>query len=192
MRSGYHELVWYLPTNDARVAVKLIIGRKVNYPSQGPCLIGPVVKRMVAGRSVDFYQLTILDDSGGELFIPVANAGTSGLRMLMKRTDIPTLLARLSQSATSAKDWKQRARENLRRLGSGSAIDLVDVVEPLTELSEKKELSFRETWMLKKARRLLVSEISEVMRETRTAAVDQIGQALKEPRTPEVYLTQTP
>lgn len=170
--------------------MKLVVGRKVNYPSQGPCLIGPVVKRMVAGRSVDFYQLTILDDSGGKLFIPVAKAGTSGLRVLMKRTDIPRLLARLTQSATSAKDWKQRARDNLRRLASGLAIDLVEVVESLTELSEKKELSFRETWMLNKARRLLVSEISEVMRETRTAVDEQVSEALKEPRTPQLHLTQ--
>jgi CarD family transcriptional regulator len=88
-------------------------------------------------------------------------------------------LAHLKQSETPAKDWKQRARDNSRRLTSGSAMDLVEVIGSLTELSETKQLSFRESGMLNKARRLLVTEISEVLKETRAAADNQVGEALK-------------
>lgn len=166
--------------------MRLTLGAKVNYPSQGPCLIGPVIEKVVDGRSVKFYQLAILDEGGGKVFVPVAGVKTIGLRLLLKRDEIPGLLARLKESITPVRDWKERARDNTRRLSSGSAFDLVEVVGSLTELRETKELSVRERWMLDKARRLLVTEISEVLKETRRAADDQVGEALKGPWVPRV------
>lgn len=132
---------------------------------------------------VNFYQLALLDESGGELFVPVDKAQSSGLRKLLKRSEIPKLLGQLKQTVTIAKDWKQRANENTKRLSSGSAFDLAEVVESLTALGDTKELSFREQRMLDKARRLLVCEISEVMSETLSAVEEQVNQALKAPRT---------
>src|SRR5262245_64533149 len=71
--------------------VILTSGNKVVYPSQGPCLIGPVVKKVIDGRTINFYQLALLDDSGGELFVPVDKAQTIGIRPLLNRSDIPKL-----------------------------------------------------------------------------------------------------
>ena len=62
---------------------------------------------------------------------------------------------------------------------SGSAFDLAEVVESLTELSTRKSLSFRESWTLERAKRLLVCEISEVTGETKSAAEEKVEQALK-------------
>ena len=172
--------------------MRLAVGSKVTYPSLGPCIIGAVVNKMVAGRSVNFYQLTLLDESGGELFVPVDKAQSSGLRLLLKRSEIPKLLGQLKQTVTTAKDWKQRANENTKRLLSGSAFDLAEVVESLTALGDTKELSFREERMLDKARKLLVCEISEVMSETRSAAEEQVDQALKARKTVSVSETPNP
>jgi len=47
------------------------IGNKVVYPSQGPCLIGAVDDKVVGGRPTSFYRLTLLDDSGDAVFVPV-------------------------------------------------------------------------------------------------------------------------
>lgn len=157
----------------------LKIGTKVNYPSQGPCLIGSVVSKEVAGEPVNFYQLALLDGSGGELFVPVEKAHSLGLRHLLHRFDIPDLLARLNMTCTIAKDWKQRAHDNQKRMSSGSAFDLAEIVESLTDLGEKKSLSFRENWMLERAKKLLICEISEVLGETKSAVEEQIDLALK-------------
>jgi RNA polymerase-interacting CarD/CdnL/TRCF family regulator len=46
-------------------------------------------------------------------------------------------------------------------------------------LSERKDLSFHESRMLGKARKLLVDEIAVVLRETKSAAEELIDQALK-------------
>jgi RNA polymerase-interacting CarD/CdnL/TRCF family regulator len=158
--------------------MKLTIGSKVIYPAQGPCLIGPIVRKEVAGQPVKFYQLSLLNENGGELFVPVEKAQTIGLRLLLKRSEIPRLLRQLKQTVSSAKDWKERAKENALRLASGSAFDLAEIVESLTARSTTKELSFPERRLLEKARTLLVGEIAEVMQETRSAAEQQIDRAL--------------
>lgn len=157
----------------------LTIGSKVVYPCQGPCLVGAVIERAVAGEPKSFYHLIVLSDSGGELFVPADKAQAIGIRPLMKRSEIPKLLGQLIKTASAAKDWKQRANDILKLFTSGSAFDLAEIVGSLTELGEKKALSLRESWTLMRARRLLVCEISEVMKETKTAAEEQVDQALK-------------
>ena len=167
------------------------VGSKVMYPSQGPCLIGSVVEKEVAGSPMSFYHLMLLDGSGGELFVPVEKVKDLGLRPLLNRSEIPRLMSQLTESVEIVKDWKQRAQDNLKLLTSGSAFDLAEVVESLTKLNESKSLSFRENWMLEKAKRLLVCEVSEVLGETKIAAEEQVDHALnmrKMPKTDTVSL----
>src|SRR4051794_16893899 len=148
-------------------------GNKVVYPSRGPCLIGPVVGKMIGGKATKFYQLAPLDDSSGEVFVPVENLYDLKVRSLVNRSDIPKLLDRLktksalSKEVVLAKNWRQRNVDNLKVFSSGSAFELADVVEALTELSDTKPLSVHQRDTLSRARRLLTCEISEVMGETK-------------------------
>ena len=155
------------------------VGNKVIYPCQGPCLIGAVVKRTVDGGPMMFYQLIILNDGGGKMFVPVDNVEAVGIRPLLGKTEIPKLLDRLRQSAQASDDRKQRTRDNLTLLASGSAFDLAEIVESLTELSETKKLSFGDHKTLDRAKALLVSEISEVIQETKEEAEQQVDMDLK-------------
>ncbi len=157
----------------------LTVGSMVVYPCQGPCLVGAVVERSVAGEPRSFYHLIVLDDSGGELFVPVDKVQTIGIRPLVKRSDVPKLLGQLMKTSELARDWKQRANDILRLFTSGSAFNLAEIVGSLTELSKTKALSPRESRMLVRARELLVCEISEVMGETKSAAEEQMDQALR-------------
>lgn len=155
------------------------VGSKVIYPSQGPCVVDSIVNREVSGNPVSFYRLMLLDDSGGELLVPVERVKAIGLRDLLKKAEIPKLLGQLAISGQTAKTWKQRIQDNMKLLMSGSAFDLAEVVESLTKLNENKSLSFRESWMLEKAKKLLVCEVSEVLGETKIAAEEKINYALK-------------
>ena len=157
----------------------LTVGNKVIYPCQGPCLIGAVVKRTVDGGSVMFYQLIVLNDGGGKMFVPVDNVEAVGIRPLLGKTEIPKLLDRLRQSAQTSDDHRQRTRDNLKLLATGSAFDLAEIVESLTELSETKRLSSGDIKTLDRAKGLLVSEISEVIEETKEEAAQQVDLALK-------------
>jgi CarD family transcriptional regulator, regulator of rRNA transcription len=156
----------------------LKLGNKVVYPYQGPCLIGAVVKKVISGRPTNFYHLALLDGSGGELFIPVDKISGVGIRQLMARSEIPKLLGLLRKPAATATNWKQRAIDNFKLLTSGSAFDLAEVVESLTELNETRLLSPRDRQTLDRARRILICEIAEVTGETKGAAEEEVDRAL--------------
>jgi CarD family transcriptional regulator, regulator of rRNA transcription len=158
--------------------VMLAVGNKVNYPCHGPCLISSVTERIVGDRPMTFYQLLVLNDGGLKLFIPVEKLRTVGLRPLLSKADIPKLLNRLTLPSKPAVDRKQRVRDNLKLLASGSAFDLAEIVESLNELLETSALSFGERSTLDRAKRLLICEISEVMDQTKEEAEEQVDRAL--------------
>ena len=163
----------------------LNIGEKIIYPSHGPCLIGAVVNKLVGGKSSPYYQLEPLEDSGGELFIPVDKVGGLGIRRLLQRSEIPKLLSRLSHKTKSitlpntSRNWKQRTIDNSRLMASGSAFDLAEIVQSLTELNETKALAPHDRQILERAKRLLVCEIAEVLGKTKIAAEEQVDSALQ-------------
>src|SRR5262245_7314008 len=117
--------------------VILTTGDKVIYPTQGPCLIGPVIQKVIDGNPISFYQLALLDDSGGELLVPVDKVQALGIRPLLNKSDIPKVLGLLKEPPGADKDWQRRAIDNFKLLTSGSAFDLAEVVKSLTRLSEK-------------------------------------------------------
>ena len=157
----------------------LDIGNKVVYPCQGPCRISSVIEKVIGDKPKSFYHLALLDDSGGELFVPVDGIQAVGIRMLLKKSEIPALINRLTMKAEISKERKQRAKDILKRFTSGSVFDLAEIVESLTELGKAKSLSLREDWTLVRSRKLLICEISQVMGETKTAAEVRVNQALE-------------
>jgi len=161
-----------------RFDLLLTVGDKVVYPSQGPCLIGAIVKKVVDGRVMSFYPLAQLGDTAGELFVPVDKVGIMGVRLLIEKSEIPKLLDHLKKPVEAARNWQRRTMDNIRLLASGSAFDLAEIVESLTALSKTKSLLPRDSLMLGRAKKLLVCEISEVMGETKSAAEEQIDRAL--------------
>jgi RNA polymerase-interacting CarD/CdnL/TRCF family regulator len=142
-------------------------------------LIDQVVDKVVDGRPMRFYHLAILDERGGNLFVPTDKVEALGIRRLLDRSQIPKLFGHLKKAAAPATRWQQRAIENSKLLTSGSPFDLAAVVQSLTELNETKALSPRERQTLDRAKKFLICEISEVMGETRSAAEEFIDQALK-------------
>lgn len=157
----------------------LSVGEKIIYPSHGPCLIGAVVNKLIGGTSTAFYRLAPLEASGGELYIPVDKIRGLGIRQLLGRSEIPKLLSHLKTEAVKAKNWKQRAMDNSKLLASGSAFDLAEIVESLTELSETRALAPHDRQTLERAKKLLVCEIAEVLGETKSAAEEQVDKALQ-------------
>lgn len=153
-------------------------GKTVIYPGQGPCRIDRVVKTPVNGTVVSFYHLIVLDESGGELFIPVSKARAIGIRSLITKSEIPALLGHLRKSVKASDNWRQRATDNARLLNSGAPLDLVRIVASLTELSETRSLTLGEVQTLGKARKLLVCEISAVIGEAKIAVEQKLDQSL--------------
>jgi len=156
----------------------LAIGNKVIYPSHGPCLVSSIVNKVVGESSMTFYQLLVLNDGRGTLLVPVEKAESIGIRPLLNKPEIPKLLEKLKRPSRASTDRKQRVRDNLKLLLSGSAFDLAEIVESLTELIDTKSLSFGERGTLDRAKRLLICEIAEVTGETKEEVEEQVDRAL--------------
>jgi len=154
-------------------------GSKAIYPGQGPCQISRITKRVVDGRLLTFYHLIVLDESRCELLIPVEKARDIGVRLLMKTSEIPQLLDHLKVGARAADNWKQRTHDNAKLFTSGSPFDLAEIVGSLTALSDLRTLTLGDSGTLRKARSLLISEISEVTGVTKEMAEEQLDEALR-------------
>lgn len=157
----------------------LTTGSKIVYPSQGPCLIGSIVERIIGEQPRRFYQLLVLNECGGDLFVPVEKIEAVGIRLLLNVTEIPKLLEHLNLPATVADNHRQRGLHILKLFASGSAFDLAEIVGSLTELNNTKPLSFGENKTLEKAKGLLICEMAEVTGTTREAVKQQIETALE-------------
>ena len=158
--------------------MNLTIGSRVVYPGQGPCRIDQVISKLVDGKTVSFYRLSVLDDGGAELFVPVNKAKLVGLRLLVSLKEVSRILKTLVEEANFADGWKERASDNVRLFKSGSAFDLALLLKSLTEMSARKSLSTGECKMLLKARSLLVREICEVTGDTGQHVEQRIDNAL--------------
>jgi RNA polymerase-interacting CarD/CdnL/TRCF family regulator len=173
------------PHPGKKVRMKLTVGEKVYYPGRGPCLVGAIVQKVVCGMSASFYQLTLLDGSGAELFVPVGNFGDLHVRSLLNRSEIPKLLRRLKpgaglpKEAPTTKNWRQRELDHSKLFNSGSTFDLADMIESLTQLKITKTLSLQDRDTLYRARQLLIGEISAVMDESRSEAEARIDSVLE-------------
>ena len=75
-------------------------------------------------------------------------------------------------------NWKGRFKDNSDKMRSGSIYEVADVLKSLTFLAKSKSLSFREKRMLDRAKFLIISEVSEVMRETALAIEEKVDGAL--------------
>jgi RNA polymerase-interacting CarD/CdnL/TRCF family regulator len=157
----------------------LAAGDKAIYPGLGPCRISRIEKRLVDARVQMFYHFIALDGSRGELFIPVEKTGAIGVRLMIKKSEIPEVFSNLQSRAQIADNWKQRASDNSKLFASGTPFDLAKIVASLTELSHTRSLTIGESRTLERAKRLLVCEISEVIGESKPSVEEQIDRALQ-------------
>jgi CarD family transcriptional regulator len=158
--------------------MKLTIGKKIVYPAQGPCIIDSIINRTIGDQQLPFYQLTVLTNASLNLFVPVNKVRQVGIRPLVEREEIPKLLEHLRQPAKEASSWRQRNLYNLQLFAAGSAYDLAEIIESLTELSETKSLAVGEHKTLERARELLICELALVLREAKADAEKLVDEAL--------------
>ncbi len=148
------------------------VGDKVIYPNQGVGVIKDVCLRSIAGRQEQFYLLKITSNNS-TVMIPVANVDHVGLRRLCSDSQLDGLFDILrGQFSTPNPDWKNRYKDNLEKMRTGSIFEVAEVLKNLYFLSYQKSLSFREKKMFDRARQLIVSEIATVKGED----LDQVEQ----------------
>jgi CarD family transcriptional regulator, regulator of rRNA transcription len=136
------------------------IGDKVVYPNHGVGIIEQISSRSV-GSTVEKFYLLHIKASSLKVMVPCQNAGSVGLRRVVRNGEIQKVLDVLSISEGNGNgDWKDRFKENSDRMRTGSLLEVAGVLKSLIALHQAKPLSFREKKMLERARYLLVSELA--------------------------------
>ena len=155
------------------------VGDKVIYPNHGLGIVERVEEKTILGQTLGFFHLRIVANDTTVL-VPVANVDNVGLRKAITDEEVERLFHLLSDGRIdNHQNWKGRFKDNSDKMRSGSIYDVADVLKSLTFLAKSKSLSFREKRMLDRAKFLIISEVSEVMRETAVAIEGRVDRALE-------------
>ena len=155
------------------------VGDKVIYPNHGLGVVERIEEKTILGTTCGFYHLKIVANDTMVL-VPVSNAGEVGLRRAITGVDVERLFGLLEDGQIDDhQNWKGRFKDNSDKMRSGSIFDMADVLKSLTFLARSKSLSFREKRMLDRARALIVTEVSDVIREKSLAVEGRVDRALE-------------
>lgn len=155
------------------------IGDKVIYPNHGLGIVERIEDKTILGTTCGFYHLRILANETTVL-VPVTNVDGVGLRRAISDEEVERLFSLLGDGKIdNHQNWKGRFKDNSDKMRSGSIYDVADVLKSLTFLSRSKSLSFREKRMLDRAKFLVISEVSEVMRLPADAIESRVDTALE-------------
>lgn len=158
--------------------VSFSVGDKVIYPNHGLGVVEKVEEKTILGTTCGFFHLRILSNDTTVL-VPVANVDNVGLRRAIDDEEVERLFGKLGDGKIdNHANWKGRFKDNSDKMRSGSIADMADVLKSLTFLAKSKSLSFREKRMLDRAKSLIVSEVSEVMRVTPGDIEERVEKAL--------------
>src|SRR2546422_10143635 len=155
------------------------VGDKVIYPNHGLGIVERIEEKTILGTTCGFFHLRIVANDTTVL-VPVSNVDGVGLRKAITDEEVERLFFLLSDGKIdNHQNWKGRFKDNSDKMRTGSIYDMADVLKSLTFLSKSKSLSFREKRMLDRAKALIISEISEVIREKALAVEGRADSALE-------------
>jgi CarD family transcriptional regulator len=159
--------------------VNFCVGEKVVYPNQGISVVEAISNRAVpSGEADPVYELRILSNDS-RVFVSQNRAGDVGLRAVVKASEVRRIFDLLGDGRVEPQgNWKGRFKENSDKMRTGSLLEVAAVLKGLTYLSKKKSLSFREKFMLERARFLIVSEIAEVEGKSSDVIQERVDRAL--------------
>jgi CarD family transcriptional regulator len=154
-------------------------GDKVIYPNHGLGIVERIEEKTILGTTCGFYHLRIVANDTTVL-VPLSNVDGVGLRRAISDEEVERLFGLLGDGKIdNHQNWKGRFKDNSDKMRSGSIYEVADVLKSLTFLAKSKSLSFREKRMLDRAKFLIISEVSEVMRETAVAIEGRVDRALE-------------
>jgi CarD family transcriptional regulator len=155
------------------------IGQKVTYPNLGVCSIENIETKTVGKTSIEFYSMKFLANDS-LVYVPKANAEIVRLRPVINSVQCEKVLTFIAEDFEDfSNDWKVRTREFNEKIQGGEIFGVADVLKKLTYQNKLKQLSFRESRILDKARFLVVSELAFVCSQPECNIETKIDQLLK-------------
>jgi CarD family transcriptional regulator len=152
------------------------VGQLAVYPAHGVGIIEAIEEKHIGGNAHRFYILRVIENDM-IIMVPTDNAETVGLRPVITSKEVKKIYAILKDHDVVIENqtWNRRYRDYMKKIKTGSAFEVAQVLRDLFLLRLDKELSFGERKMLDTARNLLIKEISVA----RKASEDSIAQEVE-------------
>ena len=156
------------------------VGDLAFYPNQGIGKIEKIIKKQVAEKTIQFFQLRILERDI-MVQVPIDRAETLGLRAILPENEVPKIFKILREKSKmgSYRTWNKRFREYTQKLRTGSPFEIAEVLRDLMLLQNDKELSFGERKMLEQAKGLLIKELAFTMESDESDLVEQVSELVR-------------
>ncbi|EKE76954.1 MULTISPECIES: CarD family transcriptional regulator [Oceanibaculum] len=142
--------------------IEFSTGEFVVYPSHG---VGQIVGRetqTIAGHELQVFVIDFEKDRM-TLRVPVAKAGTSGLRPLSSKKQMQTALAKLKGRSRARRTmWSRRAQEYEAKINSGDPASIAEVVRDLHRNASQPDQSYSERQMYQAALDRLAREFAAI------------------------------
>jgi CarD family transcriptional regulator len=142
--------------------IEFSTGEFVVYPSHG---VGQIVGRetqTIAGYELQVFVIDFEKDRM-TLRVPVAKAGTSGLRPLSSKKQMQTALAKLKGRSRARRTmWSRRAQEYEAKINSGDPASIAEVVRDLHRNASQPDQSYSERQMYQAALDRLAREFAAI------------------------------
>lgn len=146
--------------------VKFKIGDAVFYPSAGVGIIESIEDVYISGQADPFFVIRIIE-SGMVVKVPAANAGNTGIRLLVgprKVKEVHRVLADKNAKRVTGGNWTERCKDIERRINQGDTCQLAAVVRDLLRWKMDTGLSFEESMLLETASNYLSFELATVQK----------------------------
>ncbi len=157
---------------------------KVVYPGHGVAQINRIIERKIAGKPMQFFELTFLNKDM-TILIPVNNVVSVGIRKLNSSNSINDILKMLAEpfdyipNEVTVTNWNKRNKEYQGRIRTGNLKEICGIYRDLKHIEKHKELSFGEKNLLHQTEGLLVEEIALVHNKEEEKTIEQIRSIVK-------------
>ena len=161
-----------------------LVNEKVVYPGYGVAIINKLVKRLIAGRVTNFFELKFFDKDMAVL-IPEDRIEAVGIRRLSTQDDLKSMFKILNQPLCYQKhevginNWNRRNKKYQLDLRSGDLFKLSYIYRDLQSIAQDKELSFGERTLCGKIESMLIEEISAVRNIGKKEAMQSLKKSIK-------------
>lgn len=141
-------------------------GDTVYFPGHGISRVECLEPKEVDGKTKDVMVLRC-STSNMTVMVPRENLASLGIRPLISKSTTGEIYQMIGKpnGPVKTQSWKDRNKEFLQKIRSGSPFELAKILRDLNQLKEQKPLSFCEKRMYETAKRLLGEEIAYVRKE---------------------------
>ena len=138
------------------------VGEAVVHPAHGAGYIESIETKKIAGMEMAYYKIAMISGSSEYVLVPVEKAKNLGIRKIYDSQKIDQLIQILNEEneeKVEYDNWNDFYKQNLNKMTSGNLAEVIKLFKTLKTLSKYKKLGVRDSEMLRKARKMIISEI---------------------------------